>query len=275
MPSGFEGEGAQRVRAGVGDDEVARGVERDREGHRARRLDVHHRGRRRSPKRPTPNTSMPLPLALVVTISWDPSGEKATWPGVLVNWLSFDGIARFRFRYDPGSGKQVAEEAHVALDAPAVQGVEHVDEVPVHGHAHREDAAGADDLAERELVAADREDRHGVAAGVHRVEQGVARVVGERALRGGVIHRRASELAADPAGVVGAGQRQGAVAGAVVGDDLVPATCCRFGRRPRGSRQSRKMARADRRRRRRPVPRRSTVPGWRLHRRRCGSVSSL
>ena len=38
------------------------------------------------PNRPTPNTSMSLPLAFVVTISFEPSGEKATWPGVLMNW---------------------------------------------------------------------------------------------------------------------------------------------------------------------------------------------
>ena len=144
-----------------------------------------------SPKRPTPNTSMSLPLALVVTISWEPSGEKATWPGCWVNWCRVDGMARPRFRFDPGRGNRCPKKRDVALDAPAVQGVEDVDEVAVDGHAHREVAAGADDLAQGELVAADREHRHGVAAGVHGVEQGVALVVGERALRGEVVDGRA------------------------------------------------------------------------------------
>ncbi len=58
-----------------------------------------------------------------------------------------------------------------SLDALAVPDVEDVDEVAVDGHADREGAAGADDLAEGEVVAAHREDGHGVAAGVHGVEE--------------------------------------------------------------------------------------------------------
>ena len=55
------------------------------------------------PPDPTPNTSMSLPLALVVTMSWRPSGVNATCPGVLVNC----GVAvgsRPSARPDPGSG---------------------------------------------------------------------------------------------------------------------------------------------------------------------------
>jgi hypothetical protein len=37
------------------------------------------------PERPIPKMSMALVLALVVTMSWLPSGEKATWPGVWMN----------------------------------------------------------------------------------------------------------------------------------------------------------------------------------------------
>jgi hypothetical protein len=46
---------------------------------------------------------MSLPFALVVTINWEPLGEKATCPGVLVNC----GVAaafRPRARPEPGSG---------------------------------------------------------------------------------------------------------------------------------------------------------------------------
>jgi len=39
----------------------------------------------RSPPKPTPNTSMSLPLPLVVTTNWLPSGVKATCPGAVVN----------------------------------------------------------------------------------------------------------------------------------------------------------------------------------------------
>ena len=88
----------------------------------------------------------------------------------------------------------MAEEVTIALDAPAALGVEDVDEIAVHGHAHWEDSAGAEHLAQGESVAADGEDRHGVAAGVHGVEEGVVRVIGERALRGGVIDGRPVEL---------------------------------------------------------------------------------
>lgn len=57
----------------------------------------------RRPSNPTPNTSMSLPLALVVTISWRPSGEKATCPGVLVNCGVADGF-RPSARFEPGIG---------------------------------------------------------------------------------------------------------------------------------------------------------------------------
>src|SRR5262249_58093763 len=47
------------------------------------------------------------------------------------------------------------------------------------------------------------------------------RIVGQRALGGQVVADRAVELVAQPAGVVGARERQGAVAGPVVGNHLV------------------------------------------------------
>jgi len=86
----------------------------------------------------------------------------------------------------PVRGKQAAEDP-VALDGAAVQRVEHVDQVTVDGYADRERAARAQHLAERQLVAARGEDRDRVAARVHGEEQGVPRVVGQRALGGGVV----------------------------------------------------------------------------------------
>ena len=102
-PVGGEGEGGQCVGAGLGHHQVAGGVEGDTEGNRSG-LGVHHRMSVRQPAEgPTPNTSMSLPLALVVTISWDPLGEKATCPGVLVNWGVAVGF-RPSGRVDPGIG---------------------------------------------------------------------------------------------------------------------------------------------------------------------------
>jgi len=65
------------------------------------------------------------------------------------------------------------------------------------------------------------ENRDRVAARVHREQQGMPRIVGQRALGGQVIGDRAGELAAQPAGVVAARDRQGAVAGPLVGDHLI------------------------------------------------------
>ena len=65
------------------------------------------------------------------------------------------------------------------------------------------------------------ENRDRVAARVHRVKQGMPRIVGQRALGGQVIDDRAGELAAQPAGVVAARERQGAVGGPPIGDHLV------------------------------------------------------
>src|SRR5436190_1486495 len=52
----------------------------------------------------TANTSIALVAALVVTISWVPSGEKATCPGVCVNWLVSVGIVSPSERRDPSIG---------------------------------------------------------------------------------------------------------------------------------------------------------------------------
>ena len=159
----------------------------------------------RSPPKPTPNTSMALPLPLVVTTSWPPSGVKATCPGVVVNC----GVAfgsRPSARCEPGMRNQEAAEDPVALHGTAVQRVEHVHQVAVDGHADREHAARAQHLAEREPVTVDGEDRDRIAARVHGVEQAVPRVVGQRALGRGVVDHGPGQDAAAAAGGVAAGR---------------------------------------------------------------------
>ena len=163
---------------------------------------------------------MSLPLALVVTMSWEPSGENATCPGVLTNCGVAVGLSP-RARFEPGSGTRSAEGHEVALDRAAVQGVQHVDQVAVDGHADREGPAGADHLAEGSWSPLDGEHRDGVAAGVDRVEQVVLLVVGQRALRGQMVDDRTGQDPAEPAGVVGAGLGERPVGRAAVGDDLV------------------------------------------------------
>src|SRR5271155_331104 len=53
------------------------------------------------PNAPTRKTSMSLPFSLVVTIRLEPSGEKATWPGVFVNCGVAAGF-KPSGRLDPG-----------------------------------------------------------------------------------------------------------------------------------------------------------------------------
>ena len=163
---------------------------------------------------------MSFPFALVVTINWVPSGEKATCPGVLVNWGVAAGF-RPRARVDPTKGEQTAKGHRVALDRAAVLCVEHVDQVAVHGHADWERAPRAHYLAQAELISPDTEDRHRVAAGVHCVEQVVVLVVGERALRRQVVDHRPGEDAAQPTRRVGTSKGEHPIAGPLVGDDLV------------------------------------------------------
>src|SRR5262249_43958788 len=68
----------------------------------------------RRPLAPTPNTSMSLPLPLVVTTSWEPSGVKASCPGVGVTGRGGGGNGgaaagpRRRARWEPGSGTRAA-----------------------------------------------------------------------------------------------------------------------------------------------------------------------
>src|SRR6202035_5761886 len=92
------------------------------------------------PSNLTPNTSMSLPLALVVTISCRPSGENATWPGVLVNCGVADG-SRPRAPVGAGNRREPAAKRPVALDRAAVLRVQHVHQVAAGGHADRELAA--------------------------------------------------------------------------------------------------------------------------------------
>ncbi len=184
-----------------------------------------------SPKRPTPNTSMSLPLALVVTISLEPSGREGDLTRCVrelrrCRRIETQGSVRSR------EGEEVTEEVHVALDRSTVLGVEDVDEAAVHRHAHRERATRVDHLTQREAVPLDREDRHGVAASVDRVELGGALVVGERSLRGQVIDDRTSQLTTQAARVVGAGQGESCRRrnGHRRRPGCLP--CCRFVRRP-------------------------------------------
>ena len=91
----------------------------------------------------------------------------------------------------------------------------------MHGHAHREGAARVHHLAQRQPVTPDREHRDGVASGVHGIQKGIAPVEGQRALRSQMVHDGPTEDPAQPTGVVGVRQGEGAIVGAVVRDDSV------------------------------------------------------
>ena len=98
------------------------------------------------------------------------------------------------------------------------------------GDAGRELAAGRDDLAALEAISVDLERRHGVAARVDRDQDGVPRVVHERALRGEMVGLGSgSRNPAVAARRVGAGLRQRAVARAVVDDVPVSGHLVRLG----------------------------------------------
>ena len=86
---------------------------------------------------PVPNTwktSMSFPFAFVVTISCEPSGVKATCPGVVVNWGVSVGIKVER-PVEPRDRHNGAEDDPVALHRTAVLGIEDIDEIAVHGDA--------------------------------------------------------------------------------------------------------------------------------------------
>ena len=80
---------------------------------------------------------MSFPFALVVTTSCEPSGVNATCPGV---WVNCGGRARVEAEgtIRAEDGHHEAEHDPVALHRPSVLGVEHVDEITVHSHAHRD-----------------------------------------------------------------------------------------------------------------------------------------
>jgi antitoxin FitA len=78
-------------------------------------------------------------------------------------------------RLDPAADQEAAD-CPVALQSAPVQGVEYVDQITAGSHADGECPTRVHHLAQRELVSAHGEHRHGIAAGVHRVQQGVPRV---------------------------------------------------------------------------------------------------
>ena len=160
---------------------------------------------------------MALPFAFVVTISFVPSGEKATWPGVFVNCGVADGF-RPSCLDDPGSGKQMIEQDTVALERAPVLGVEDVDQVAADRNADREGPTRGHDLDQRESVAEDGEDGHRVAACVDCVEKVVPLVEREGALRRGVVDDRTGQHTAEPTGRIDAGLGQVPVGRAVVRD---------------------------------------------------------
>src|SRR5436305_9631859 len=59
----------------------------------------------RSPPGPTWKTSIVLPLAFVVTISWRPSGVKPTWPGDVRKNGGFE-FASPSVRAEPAIGRR-------------------------------------------------------------------------------------------------------------------------------------------------------------------------
>ncbi len=247
---------------------------RDREGHRAR-LGVHdRRGTRAGRTDPTPNTSMSLPLAFVVTISFEPSGEKATWPGC-VDELGRGGRVETQGAVRSREREEVAEEAHEALDGAPVLGVEDVDEIAVDGDADRERPARIHHLAQGEAVAAHREDGHRVAAGVDGIEQRCsagrrsaipARPGGRRPSRSTARRaRRCCRCRPSDRVPPGAGRRRR--------PGCRP--CCRSGRRRRCRHRRRTKDPARSRLPPQAVPRGSTVPASHQHRQPDGRISSL
>ena len=70
------------------------------------------------PSAPTWNTSIVLPLALVVTISCRPSGVKPTWPGELRKNGGFV-FARPSVRAEPGIGRRSLPTIRKPVTLPA------------------------------------------------------------------------------------------------------------------------------------------------------------
>jgi hypothetical protein len=109
-----------------------------------------------------------------------------------------------------------------SLNDPRAARVEHVGQVAVHADAGGELPAGRLDVDEPQAVAVRAEGRDRVAAGVHRDQQTVPAVVGQRPLRREPVGLRPGRR--DPteaAGRVRAGANQAAVVPAVVDGDPV------------------------------------------------------
>ena len=158
-----------------------------------------------------------MPFAFVVTISFEPSGEKAAWPGVFTN----SGVAA-AFRpsclVEPRQRQQMVEEDAVALQRAAVPGVQDVDDAVADCDADGERSTRRNDLEQQEPVAEHGEDGDGVAAGVDGVQQVVTRVESQGTLRSRVVDDRAREYPTEPSGRIDAGLGQVAIGRAVVGD---------------------------------------------------------
>jgi hypothetical protein len=99
---------------------------------------------------------------------------------------------------------QEPEDHPVALNRASVQRIEHVHQAAVDRHADREHPARGDDLAKPQPAAVRDEYRDGVASGVDGDRRDVVRRQRQRALRSQVIHDRAGQDAAEPAGRIGA-----------------------------------------------------------------------
>ena len=125
---------------------------------------------------------------------------------------------------EPGIGQRwlpASRKPATQLLPPCDAGVQHVDQVAVHGDAHREGAAGGDDLLQPEVVTAHAKERDRITAGVDRQQHTAVVGAGKRALRGERVDGRAGRDAAHAAGGVGAGQGKRAVPGALIDHDRV------------------------------------------------------
>ena len=114
----IEGERRQAVGARIGDDQVAGGIERDGEGHRRASSGFTTGDADGTPNGPTPNTSMSLPLAFVVTMSCEPDWRERDLTGGVhvLGGVRRDGQPQVAVR--PGQREQVPEGGHEALELP-------------------------------------------------------------------------------------------------------------------------------------------------------------
>src|SRR6266702_6131473 len=162
-----DGEGGYRVGAGFGQDQVAAGVEGDRERYGAGQYGHDRRGRQA-----VEVDGEDVDVVAVGLGGHDelrPVRGEGDLPGG-VGELGRQGRVQAQAAVPGRDPNQGAVEAQVALDGAAAAGVEYVDEVAMHGDADREVATGGDHLAAVEVVAVDGECGDRVAARVDRVQ---------------------------------------------------------------------------------------------------------